>query len=371
MRKQILLFIILGVSPLVLVAQNFFVSKVASENQHIPDQGNGLYKNPIFPGKYGDPSIVRVDKDYYVAFSKGANILIWHSLDLVNWEPIKRHHLPEGYDRVWAIDLQYFNNKFHIYMPVGIYPGKKQNFMGNFVITAEDITGAWSDPINLEIEAPETDKIIEFPNPDSFYNGIDPGFIQTPEGDKYLYLGHGFAVELNDEGTKAVSKLKQYYTGWDIPESWIVECKCLESPKLFYKDGYYYMVSAQGGTAGPATAHMSIVARSKQPLGPWENSPHNPLTHTYSHEEPFWHQGHGTVFKAVDGSWYTIFHGRVKGYTEMGRPTFIMPLEWTTDGWPVIKDQLPIHALIPMPKGEKVAHGMPLSDNFNGNEPSI
>lgn len=346
--------------PLSFYAQNSRPERVQNEGQVLADKNNGYYKNPIFPGNYGDPSLVRVKDDYYVAFSRSNGIIIWHSKDLVNWKPLIRHRLPAGYNTIWAIDLKYFNNKFYVYMPIRDFPNKTAGAFGNFVITAEKPEGPWSDPINLEIEIPDGD-----------YSGIDPGFIQTPEGEKYLYVNHGWAMQLNDEGTKAISKPTMVYDGWDYPKDWVVECKCLESPKLFYKDGFYYMVSAEGGTSGPSTAHMSIVARAKHPMGPWENSPYNPLTHTYNQEEAFWHQGHGTVFEAANGTWWTIFHGRVKNFTEMGRPTLLMPIEWTKDGWPIQKNGYNSNALIPKPKGENVGHGLPLSDNFENENPSI
>lgn len=333
-------------------------SSVINEKQHIPDQGNGYYLNPIFPGNYGDPTIVRVKDDYYVAHSRGNGIMVWHSRDLVNWKPLVRHYLPKGFNTVWAIDVQYFNEMFHIYMPIRNYPNKEEGNerFGNFVIRAKNPAGPWSDPIQIEIPDPENGE---------WMSAIDPGFIQTPEGEKFLYVNHGWAVKLNIEGTKAVTPPKQYYDGWPIPDDWVVECKCLESPKLFYKDEYYYLVSAEGGTSGPSTAHMSVVARAKHPLGPWENSPYNPLHHTYSAEEAFWHQGHGTVFEDKDGNWWTIYHGRVKDYPEMGRPTLLMPIEWTKDGWPVQKNKYLSNSLIPKPSGEDVGHGLPLSDNFS------
>ncbi|QBN20504.1 family 43 glycosylhydrolase [Flavobacterium nackdongense] len=349
-----LLHTVLLLVSIALFSQKGTVDNAINEGQIMADRGNGFYKNPIFPGNYGDPTLVRVKDDYYVAFSRTNGIVIWHSKDLVNWKPVVRHRLPEGYNTVWAIDLQYFDGKFHIYMPIKDFPNKKEEAFGNFVIIAKNPEGPWSDPINLEIEAPGSD-----------YSGIDPGFIQTPKGEKYLYLNHGWVVSLNNEGTKAVSKPQKVYDGWNYPNDWVVECKCLESPKLFYKDGYYFMVSAQGGTNGPSTAHMSIVARAKHPLGPWENSPHNPLTHTFSQEEAFWHQGHGTVFEGADGSWWTIFHGRNNNFVEMGRPCLLMPIEWTNDGWPIQKIGVKSDDLIPKIKGENTGHGLALSDNFD------
>ena len=166
----------------------------------------------------------------------------------------------------------------------------------NMVMTAEKPEGPWSDPESLEIQAPEG---IHFP-------AIDPGFVMTPEGKKYLYVSQGYVVELNDAGTKAVGTPRKVYDGWEYPAAWNVQCMCLESPKLFMKDGYYYLVSAEGGTSGPSTAHMTVVARSKSPVGPWENSPYNPLTHTYSPDEKWWQQGHGTIFKATDGKHFVV-----------------------------------------------------------------
>ncbi|MBK8042428.1 MAG: family 43 glycosylhydrolase [Haliscomenobacter sp.] len=335
--------------------------KVKMEGQPLADQGNGFFLNPILSGNYGDPSIVRRGNDYFMAFSRGDGMILWHSRDLVNWTPVIRHFLPEGYQRVWAVDLQYFKDQFYLYMPINSYPGRKEGEtgFGNFVITAKNPEGPWSEPIKIDIPKP--------PGIDH-WGAIDPGVIRTPGGKFFLYLSAGWALPLDESGTKSTGHAQKVYDGWEYPASWNVECKCLESPKLFFKDGYFFLVSAQGGTNGPSTAHMTIVARSKSPLGPWENSPFNPLTHTYSEDERWWHQGHGTIFEATDGSWWTVFHGRLKNYTGLGRATLLMPVEWTPDGWPVIKDGFQPWNLIPKPPGENIGHGFPLSDSFLSSE---
>lgn len=84
-------------------------TQVFKEKQPTADQGNGYYRNPIFAGNYGDPSIVRVESDYYMAYSRSNGFMIWHSRDLVNWQPLVRKTFPKGFNRVWAVDLQYFN----------------------------------------------------------------------------------------------------------------------------------------------------------------------------------------------------------------------------------------------------------------------
>lgn len=344
-----------------IAQESKLATQVLTEKQPIADQGNGYYLNPILAGDYGDPTIVLVDKTYTLAKSYGNGIIIWQSGDLVNWKPILRRPFSNGISGVWAIDIQYFNGKYHIYLPVGSHPGKKPGSYTNMIMSATNPEGPWSDPESLEIQAPLGE---HFP-------AIDPGFIMTPDAKKYLYVNQGYVVELNDAGTKAVGVPKKVYDGWQYPVDWNVQCMCLESPKLFLKDGYYYMVSAEGGTSGPSTAHMSVVARSKSPVGPWENSPYNPLTHTWSPEEKWWQQGHGTVFKAVDGSWWTIYHARLNNYEGLGRQVLLMPVAWTADGWPVIKNNIQSHELIPMPAGENIGHGLPLSDDFQSDVPGM
>lgn len=326
-----------------------------AEKQQVAGLGKGYYRNPVLPGDFGDPSIVLVGKDYVLAKSTGEGFIIMQSRDLVNWKFVLRHQFNEDIRKVWAVDLQYFNGKYHLYIPVGIYKGKSWGSYTNMVVIAEKPEGPWSEPINLEIKAPVGE---HFP-------AIDPGFIMTPEGEKYLYVNQGYVVELNNDGTKAIGTPRKVYEGWPIPGDWNVECLCLESPKLFFKDGIYYMVSAQGGTSGPSTAHMSVVARSKSATGPWENSPYNPLTHTYSPDETWWQQGHGTIFKAVDGSWWTIYHARLNGFTEIGRQGLLMPLEWTKDGWPIQKKGVKADDKIAYPKGEIVGNDIQQTDDFS------
>lgn len=356
-----ILILITPVSAVIAQTDSQRASKVLAEKLPIADQHNGYYLNPILAGDYGDPTIVLVGETYTIAKSYGDGIIVLNSYDLVNWKPVLRRPFSNGISGVWAVDLQYFNGKYHLYIPVGSHPGKKTGSYTNMVMTAEKPEGPWSDPESLEIQAPEG---IHFP-------AIDPGFVMTPEGKKYLYVSQGYVVELNDAGTKAVGIPQKVYDGWEYPAAWNVQCMCLESPKLFMKDGYYYLVSAEGGTSGPSTAHMTVVARSKSPVGPWENSPYNPLTHTWSPDEKWWQQGHGTIFKATDGSWWTIYHARLNNFEGIGRQVLLMPVEWTSDGWPVTKNSVQPHELIPMPSGENIGHSNVISDNFKSNKPGF
>ncbi|MCU0981555.1 MAG: family 43 glycosylhydrolase, partial [Pirellulaceae bacterium] len=142
---------------------------------------------------------------------------------------------------------------------------------------------------------------------------------------------------------------------------WTIECFCLESPKLTRRGGWYYLTSAQGGTSGPATSHMVVSARSKSPLGPWENSLHNPIIRTWSRDEPWWSKGHGTLVEGPRGDGYCVLHGYMNGYRTLGRCTLIEPIEWTDDGWFRAVERWPA---IDQDFASEVA--MPLSDDFDG-----
>ena len=99
------------------------------------------------------------------------------------------------------------------------------------------------------------------------------------------------------------------YDGWRYPDEWITEAYALEGPKLFRRGEWFYLVSAVGGTGGPATGHMVIVARSRSVHGPWENAPGNPIARTRSADEAWWSRGHATILDAPDGSWWMVSHG--------------------------------------------------------------
>lgn len=303
------------------------------------DEVHGSYTNPILAGDYPDPSVVRVDGDFYLvhsSFEYVPGLLIWRSRDLVHWEPVC-NALQSYMGSVWAPDIAYVDRRFFIYFPAG---------GSNWVVTAERIEGPWSDPVRLDI------------------GNIDPGHLLGPDGRRFLYVSHGDMAPLAADGLSVIGPQRHVYDGWPIPEDWIVECFCLEGPKLFQRGERLYQVSAQGGTAGPATSHMVIVARSDSPEGPWQNSPLNPLVHTSGPEERWWSQGHGTLVEAADGSWWVIYHGYEKGYHTLGRQTLLLPVEWTSDGWPRVPETMDSAGALPMPPGEAVSHGLTLCDDF-------
>ncbi len=322
------------------------VKAVQAERQPRADLGGGFYKNPVISGDYADNAVVRVGPDYFLVHGSGQprGLLVWHSRNLVNWEPYSMVSVPVK-GSIWAPDLSYTDGIFYLYLPM-MRPGTGTVW----VMIAKSMKGPWSDPIDLGV------------------HGIDPGVILDAQGNRYLYVDAGRVVPLTADGLKVNGELRKVYDGWRFPSDWPVECYCLESPKLVRHGGYFYLISAQGGTAGPSTSHMVSVARSKSPLGPWENSPYNPLIHTFSRSEKWWSQGHGVLIDDVAGNWWMVYHAVENGYRSLGRQTLLMPIEWTADGWPRIADQQSSSGILHKPAGEDIGAGMPLSDDFQSNE---
>jgi xylan 1,4-beta-xylosidase len=307
------------------------------------DKGSGYFLNPIFSGDYPDPSILRDGDDNYVvhsSFEYYPGLLIWHSKDLINWTPVT-NALHRYVGSVWAPDLVKHQNKYYIYFPA-------QNT--NFVVTADSITGPWSDPIDLKI------------------GNIDPGHVTDADGKRYLYFSSGGYVPLSDDGLSVTGEFRHVYDGWPIPRDWTIECFCMEGPKLCKRGDYYYLTTAEGGTAGPATSHMVISARSKSPLGPWENSPYNPIIRTVHKSERWWSKGHATLFEDAAGKWWMVFHGYENGHYNMGRQTLLQPVEWTTDGWFRTPDGIQTDEPIKRPAGGNSQSLLSLNDSFDGGQ---
>jgi beta-xylosidase len=275
----------------------------------------------------------------FSSFDAYPGLVIWHSRDLVNWQPLGPT-LFKNVGSVWAPELIKHSGRYYIYFP-GVGP-----YRSNYVIWADNIRGPWSEPIDLKV------------------GRIDPGHAVGPDGKRYLFLSGGYVVPLADDGLSVTGEMRKVYDGWKYPADWIVEGFALEGPKILQKGGYYYMVTAEGGTAGPPTGHMIVAARSKSIEGPWENSPYNPILRTRSAAEHWWSKGHGTLVEDIAGHWFMVYHAYENGFYNLGRQTLLEPIEWTADGW--FRTSSPDAAQpIRKPAGEALAHGFSYSDDFS------
>lgn len=272
------------------------------------------YQNPILGGDYPDPTIWREGKEYYMthsAFDYQPGLTVFHSTDLVHWEPISAA-LNTYLGSVWAPDLCKYQDKYYIYFTVAHPTGRM-----NFVTYADSPYGPWSEPIDLKI------------------GNIDPCHVVGEDGTRWLFMSGGKRVKLTDDGLAIVpGSEEKVYDGWIYPEEWLTEGLCLEGPKLRKIGDYYYYLNAEGGTAGPPTSHMVVVARSKSINGPWENSPFNPLVHTYQSSDRWWSKGHGSLIDTPDGQWWIVYHAYENGFYNLGRQTLLEPITLDLqDGW--------------------------------------
>ena len=320
------------------------------EHQRQADLGDGTFLNPVFAGDRPDPSVLKDGDDYYLtssSFDAYPGLPIWHSRDLVNWQPLG-HAITKNVGSIWAPDIVKHEGRYYIYFPART-GGTEGSTRSNYVVWADDIRGPWSEPVNIGLG-----------------QYIDPGHAVGEDGKRYLFLSGGDYVQLSDDGLRVVGEPKHVYDGWQYPESWDVESYAQEGPKIHKRGDWYYMTTAVGGTAGPPTGHMVITARSKSIHGPWENSPHNPITRTVDRSEPWWSRGHATVVEGTDGRWWMIYHGYENGYWTLGRQALLDPVEWTDDGWFVAKGG-DLGRPMEKPGGTSVGpHGMALSDAFDG-----
>ena len=321
------------------------------EGQRRADLGNGRFLNPVLSGDRPDPNILKDGDDYYASYSSTLyypGIVIWHSRDLVNWTPIGPA-LTKYIGSVWALDLVKHDGRYFIYIPV--YDPAVSSPRGpfkNYVIHAESMRGPWSDPIDLDL-----------------IGYIDPGHVVGEDGKRYLFLNDGHRVKLSANGLRRDGPVEQVYAGWPIPRDWVIEAPAHEGPKLLRHNGYFYLFSGQGGTAGPPTSHMVVVARSPFIDGPWENCPHNPIVRTASAAEPWWSRGHATPVQGPAGDWWMVYHAYENGYRTLGRQMLIEPFEWTRDGWPRATGGT-LNRPLPKPRGAAAGeHGFPLSTDFS------
>jgi alpha-N-arabinofuranosidase len=307
-------------------------------DDRLPRPAAGEYANPILQGFYPDPSITRVGDDYYLVnstFTWFPGIPVFHSRDLVNWTQIgnaidrpeqldfKKLGLSRG---VFAPDISWHDGTFYI-LNTCVDCGD------NFVITAKDPAGPWSNPVWL----PEIN------------GGIDPSLFFDEDGSAWLinnlpppgtplYDGHrAIWIQRFDTKTlKLAGPRTLLLNGGVRPQEkpiWI------EGPHIFRKDGWYYLIAAEGGTA---ENHSQVVLRSRVVTGPYEPFADNPILTQRGlprdRPNPITSAGHADFVETRKGEWWATFLATrpyAGDFYNTGRETFLMPVHWN-EGWPVI-----------------------------------
>jgi xylan 1,4-beta-xylosidase len=305
--------------------------------------GAATYVNPVLAGDHPDAGAIRVGEDFYLthsSFDYAPGLYIWHSRDLVNWD-LAGAALRKYYGSVWAPYLCEYQGHYYIYFPCS-------NQL--HVVHAPNPLGPWSEPVSLRV------------------NAIDPAHVAAG-GRRYLHFNGGYMLELSADGLSVKEPPRKVFEPWPIPSDFHVECECLEAPKIFQRGDYFYLTVAEGGTAGPPTSHMVVSARGRNPDGPWEYSPFNPIVHTRSREDRWMSLGHGRLVDAPNGSWWMTLHGYENGFRSLGRQMLLLPVEWTQDGWFRLPEGVaPDKPIAMMTTGKTQAPPPDLSDEFTSPE---
>jgi alpha-N-arabinofuranosidase len=294
--------------------------------------------NPILTGFYPDPSIVKVASDYYLinsTFSYFPGIPVFHSKDLKNWKQIGN-----VIDRTSQLDFMGEQITRGLFAPAINY-NKGTYYVtctdidhdGNFVVTAKNPSGPWSNPVRL----PQVRGI----DPSLFFDTNGKAYIlynSDAPGNKPLYPGHRTIrmYAFDPVNLKVLGEEKQLVNGGvDVSKKpvWI------EGPHIMQRFGWYYLYAAEGGTS---VNHSEVVFRSKEVWGPYIPYEKNPiLTQRDLPEDrknPVTSTGHAQFVDGPDGKTYAIFlavRPYEGDYYNTGRETFIAPVEWT-DEWPII-----------------------------------
>lgn len=294
---------------------SYFEEKLGAE-------AKDMYHNPICRGMNPDPSIVRVGEDYYMvnsSFLFFPCIPISHSRDLIHWEVIghaitnpdwARLKGIEGGRGYWAPDISYYEGRYYITATYRLNEGGMPQRL-QMVTSSDKPEGPYCEPVFLDED------------------GIDPSIFTDLDGRRYMLLNRGARIfEISKDGRKILSEPKLLWYGENK--------KASEGPHMLYKDGYYYLFMAEGGTG---MGHRISVARSRTLMGVYESCPYNPILRQWDEKKQLQCCGHGMPVETQTGDWYMVYlcnRPGTAGYALLGRETALDPITWTADGWPLV-----------------------------------
>ncbi len=309
------------------------------------------YRNPVIPGFHPDPSIVRVGDDFYAVtstFSWFPGLPILHSTDLVNWRLIGN-----AIDRPTQLDFSGLGTNRGLFAPAITHHDGKFWIVntciecgGNFVITADDPAGPWSDPAWLD------------------FGGIDPSLFFDADGKAWIVYNDAPPGEPGYEGHRAL-----WLQAFDpaamkvLPQRTLLVDKGVdpatkliwaEGPHIYKVGDWYYLLTAEGGTADQ---HSQTIYRAPKVTGPYTPGPFNPILTQRDlpagRGDRVEATGHADIVQLEDGSWWGVFLATrpfAGQSTLLGRETFLLPMRWV-DGWPRFLDrQEPVPMVTQAPK---------------------
>lgn len=293
------------------------------------------YQNPIIRGMHPDPSVVRVNDTYYLAnstFEYYPGVTVMTSKDLLNWKTmggvatvpeqadLRKSKSNEG---IFAANIRYHDGYFYV---ITTNFAEFKTFIIRGKLNSDGMIEWEKSRVEIDV------------------SGIDPD-IYFEDGRTYVQ----FTGYIDDKGTKAIRQVEiDLATGKILDGPKILTYgtggRDVEGPHILKKDGWYYLLVAEGGTG---EGHMINIFRSKELWGSYESDPDNPIfTNRDRANEAIQNVGHGDLFTDPDGNWWLVCLGTrpasvgFKQITNLGRETLLYPVEWE-NGWPVINNGVP------------------------------
>ena len=300
-----------------------------------------LLHNPVIRGFAPDPSMVRVGDWYYVAtssFEWFPTIPLHRSRDLAHWEyaghvegAVPGDSLAGVPDSggIWAPSLSWDGERFWVVYSIVRSVGTPYFDTDTYVSTAAfstatEAAGAWTAPRRIAS------------------HGFDPALFHDDEGRLWLLNlqndhrpgGRRFAgIVLTELDRQTLAPVGDTHL-------LLQHERLVEGPKLVHKDGWHYLVLAEGGTG---FEHGVLVARSREITGPYELDDRPLLTSRDDPSLPLQKAGHGELVHLPDGSW-VLSHLTARPLNTpngprcpLGRETAIQALTWDTEGWPRLR----------------------------------
>lgn len=341
------------------------------------------FYNPILPGWYSDPSVCTNGKgDYFLATSTFAyfpGVPLFHSRDLVNWKQIG--HVLSRESQLNNMQSQHVSGG--IFAPALAYNPKNETYYmittnvgaGNFFVKTKDPWAEWSDPVYLDD-----------------VKGIDPSFFFDEDGKAYIVNNDEPTYEAEYPGHRSI-RIQEFDVEKETtvgPRPALVDKGCrpaekpiwIEGPHMYKINGKYYLMAAEGGTG---VNHSEVIFTSDSPMGPFTPWAKNPIL-TQRHldpnrPDPVTCAGHADLIQAPEGDWWVVFLacrplGGGFGYENLGRETFMMPVRWTEDGFPVVTSGDELVSMICERDGVQIEKGARFGnfgyvDDFDGDKLSV
>ncbi len=279
------------------------------------------FTNPVLPGFHADPSVCRAGDDFYLVnstFQYFPGVPVYHSKDLVHWEQIgncltRKSQVnlrgTDGNSGIYAPTIRYHHGRF--YMVTTVFPSRR-----HFYVWSDNPAGEWSEPIMIDFAIGSCDPTLFFDDGKCYF--------LWKEGDIKI-------CEIDVETGKRLGEIHHLGTG--------MGGRYPEGPHIYKKDGYYYLMLAEGGTEH---GHHVNILRSKNLFGPYEPNHSNPILSHFNmkmQNSSIQGLGHADLVQAPDSSWWMICLGyRTSGYLQhvLGRETMLAPVRWEKGEWPIV-----------------------------------